>query len=144
MAAGTISLGAVLRDGRYARSSDPMGRRAVRRLGLDLQIIQPRRIKMTKLDRTDAPATHDYATIHVVFELSKSKWKLGIMLPSSQKLSRYTIAGGDLNALASRLADARVKAARAGQAGSHRVVLRGRFRWPLVASVVDGPRSHHS
>jgi transposase len=70
---------------------------------------------MTKLDRTDAPATRDYATIHVVFELSKSKWMLGMMLPGSEKLSRYTIAGGDLNALASRLADARVKAARAGK-----------------------------
>jgi transposase len=67
---------------------------------------------MIKLDRTDAPATQDYVTIHVAFELSKSKWKLGIMLPSSKKLSRYTIAGGDLNALASRLADARAKAAR--------------------------------
>jgi len=51
----------------------------------------------------------------VAFELSKSKWKLGIMLPSSEKLSRYTIAGGDLNALASRLADARAKAARCGK-----------------------------
>jgi transposase len=37
------------------------------------------------------------------------------MLPNSEKLSRYTIAGGDLNALASRLADARVKAARSGK-----------------------------
>src|SRR5713226_6930206 len=70
---------------------------------------------MTKLDRTDAPATTEYATVHLVFELSKAKWKLGIMLPSSEKLSRYTIAGGDLNALASRLADARAKAARCGK-----------------------------
>src|SRR5207302_721350 len=76
---------------------------------------QPRRIKMTKLDRTDAPATTEYATVHLVFELSKAKWKLGVMLPGSAKLSRYTIAGGDLRALTARLTDARTKAGRCGK-----------------------------
>src|SRR5436189_3319671 len=60
--------------------------------------IQPRRIKMTKLDRTDAPATTEYATVHLVFELSKARWKLGVMLPGSEKMSCYMIAGGDLAA----------------------------------------------
>jgi transposase len=70
---------------------------------------------MTKLDRTDAPATMEYATVHLVFELSKAKWKLGLMLPGSEKMSCYTIAGGDLAALTARLAAARTKAARCGK-----------------------------
>jgi transposase len=67
------------------------------------------------LDRTDAPVGDEYATVHVLFELSKAKWLLGVLLPSSQKMSRYTIAGGDLAALSSRLADWRAKAARSGK-----------------------------
>jgi transposase len=35
-----------------------------------------------------------------VFELSRAKWKLGVMLPGSQKMSRFTITGGDVTALA--------------------------------------------
>ena len=70
---------------------------------------------MTKLDRADAPATAEYATVHLVFELSKAKWKLGVMLPGSEKMSRYTIAGGDLKALTERLSTMRTKAARCGK-----------------------------
>jgi transposase len=70
---------------------------------------------MTKLDRTDAPATTEYATVHLVFELSKARWKLGVMLPGSEKMSCYTIAGGDLAALTARLAAARAKAGRCGK-----------------------------
>ena len=70
---------------------------------------------MLKLDHTGTPATAEYATVHLVFELSKAHWKLGVMLPSSEKLSRYTIAGGDLPARAARLATARTKAARGGK-----------------------------
>jgi transposase len=70
---------------------------------------------MKKLDRADTPAVADYATVHVVFELSKAKWVLGVLLPGTAKLSRYTIAGGDLTALASQLASARAKAARGGK-----------------------------
>ena len=68
-----------------------------------------------KADRTDAPTMQDYATVYVVFELSKSKWKLGVMIAGSQKMSRFTIAGGDLPALSERLALAREKAARSGK-----------------------------
>ena len=68
---------------------------------------------MIKLDRTDTPAVAQHATVHLAFELSKAKWKLGVLLPGSQKLSRYTIGGGDLAALAARLADMRKKAAAA-------------------------------
>jgi transposase len=70
---------------------------------------------MSKLNHSGAPATAEYATVHLVFELSKAKWKLGVMLPGSEKMSCYTIAGGDLKALAARLADARAKAERCGQ-----------------------------
>jgi transposase len=70
---------------------------------------------MMKLDHTGTPALTEYATVHLVFELSKAKWKLGVMLPGSGKLSRYTITGGDLRALAERLAVARTKAARCGK-----------------------------
>jgi transposase len=70
---------------------------------------------MIKLDRTDAPAATEHATVYLAFELSKAKWKLGVLLPGSQKLSRYTIGGGDLVALSARLADIRKKAAAGGR-----------------------------
>ena len=67
------------------------------------------------LDRTDTPTTVEYATVYVAFELSKAKWKLGVMLPGSQKISHFTIDGGDLKALTARLEDMRAKAGRAGK-----------------------------
>jgi transposase len=70
---------------------------------------------MINPDLTGTPASAEYATVYVVFELSKAKWKLGVMLPASQRLSQYTIAAGDLEALAQRLAMARTKAARCGK-----------------------------
>ena len=70
---------------------------------------------MTKLDRTDTPATPEYATVYVAFELSKKKWLLGVMLPGSEKMSRYMIAGGDVAALAARLEAARARAERGGE-----------------------------
>src|SRR6266436_1428022 len=71
--------------------------------------------QVMKLDRTDAPTSEEYATVYVAFELSKAKWKLGVMVPGSEKLSRYTIDGGDLAALSARLAAARTKAERCGK-----------------------------
>jgi transposase len=65
---------------------------------------------MLHLDRTDTPAASEYATVSLVFELSKAKWKLGVMLPGSQKMSRFTIAGGDVTALTARLTAVRSKA----------------------------------
>jgi transposase len=70
---------------------------------------------MLKIDHTGTPACAEYATVHLVFELSKAKWKLGIMLPGSQKMSRYTIDGGDLTALSGRLLAARCKAESSGK-----------------------------
>src|SRR5437868_15248452 len=69
---------------------------------------------MLKLDWTDSPAIGEYATVYVVFELSTTRWQLGVLLPGSEKLRRYPIAGGDLTALASGLARCRAQAARSG------------------------------
>jgi transposase len=70
---------------------------------------------MTHLVHTDAPASDEYATVYVVFELSKAKWKLAVQLPGAGKPSRYTIPAGDLPALMARLEAMRSKAARAGK-----------------------------
>jgi transposase len=70
---------------------------------------------MLNLIPTDAPASTEYATVCLVFELSKAKWKLGVMLPGSQKMSRFTLTGGDLKTLTARLATMRAKAARCGR-----------------------------
>src|ERR1700693_1497359 len=70
---------------------------------------------MLKLDHADTPTTDEYATVYVAFELSKAKWKLGVMLPGSKKMSRHTIAGGDLAALAARFAAGRTKVGRTGK-----------------------------
>ena len=66
-------------------------------------------------DRPDAPAGHEYGTVHVVFELSKSKWLLGVLLPGAAKESRYQIEGGDVKALSGVLARARAKAEELGK-----------------------------
>ena len=70
---------------------------------------------MLNLNPTDAPAGAEYATSYLVFELSKAKWRLGIVLPDSPKLRRVTIDGGDLAALAARLATIRARAGRCGR-----------------------------
>src|ERR1700680_485517 len=70
---------------------------------------------MSKIDHTGTPASAEYATVYLVFELSKAKWKLGVMLPGSQKMSRYTIDGGDLGALSGRLLAARAKTESSGK-----------------------------
>ena len=70
---------------------------------------------MLKLDRTESPAGGEYATVYLVFELSKKTWQLGVLRPGSEKLSRYSISGGDLAALASRLARCREEAAQDGR-----------------------------
>ena len=60
--------------------------------------------------RDGAPVGTQYRTVLVVFELAKSKWKVGITLPGSERLSRRTIGGGDVAALAALLGKARAKA----------------------------------
>ena len=60
-----------------------------------------------RADHTDAPAGCEYATIYVAFELSKTKWQLGVMMPGAEKMSRYRIDGGDVVELSSLLAKAR-------------------------------------
>jgi transposase len=70
---------------------------------------------MLKLDRIDTPAGGEHATACLVFELSKTRWQLGVLLPGSEKLSRYSIEGGDLTSLASHLTRCRSEAARGGK-----------------------------
>jgi transposase len=70
---------------------------------------------MLNRNHIDTPAAAEYATVHIVFELSKATWKLGVLLPGAEKPSIYTIDGGDLKALAGQLAAARAKAARSGK-----------------------------
>jgi transposase len=68
-----------------------------------------------RADHTDAPAGCEYATVYVAFELSKAKWQLGLMLPGTEKMSRYLIDGGNLVQLSSILARARAKAEQLGK-----------------------------
>ena len=70
---------------------------------------------MLNLNPTDTPAAGEYATAYLVFELSKAHWKLGIVLPGSPKMSRFTINGGDVAALTARLATIRARAGRCGR-----------------------------
>jgi transposase len=85
------------------------------KVGLSLQKQPPLEDQAMQLDHTDTPAEQDYGTVHVALELSKKKWLLGIMLPGSQKISRYTIAGGDVARLTEQLQKARAKAERLGK-----------------------------
>lgn len=41
-------------------------------------------------------ATAEDATMYVAFELSVKQWKVGIVRPDRQRLSRYAVGGGDL------------------------------------------------
>lgn len=68
-----------------------------------------------RADHTDAPAGSEYATVYVVFELSKSTWQLGVMLPGAEKMSRYRIEGGDLAELSILLSRLRARAERLGK-----------------------------
>lgn len=68
-----------------------------------------------RADHTDAPAGSEYATVYMVFELSKAKWLLGLMMPGAEKMSRYLIEGGNLAELSNVLARARAKAEQLGK-----------------------------
>lgn len=68
-----------------------------------------------RADHPDTPAGCEYATVYVAFELSKSKWQLGIMTPGAEKISRYRIDGGDLAALSVILSKVRAKAQQLGK-----------------------------
>jgi transposase len=49
-------------------------------------------------------------TMFVSFELSKRKWLLTLLPPGSDKMSKYTVAGGDWNTLIALLMQAKEKA----------------------------------
>src|SRR5205823_3155585 len=79
-----------------ARASDPMGGGWSGEVGLDCNI-QPRRTKMIKLDRTETPAAAEHATVYLAFELSQAKWKLGVLLPGSQKLMGQSVINHEID-----------------------------------------------
>ena len=68
-----------------------------------------------RLDRADAPVTEKYATVYIAFELSKAKWLVGVIYPGSDKMSRYSIPGGNLGELSKLLSRARERAAHSGK-----------------------------
>ena len=72
------------------------------------------------LDRANTPAGEEYATVYVAFELSKAKWRLGIILPERPIVAGARQGGG------------------LWQAGSDSVVLRGGLRRSLAAPLADG------
>jgi transposase len=65
------------------------------------------------IDTPAACAKHD--TMFVAFELGKTKWELGIVVPGSGKLSQHVVAGGDAKAALRLIGKARQKVQR--QAG---------------------------
>jgi transposase len=68
---------------------------------------------MTSSQHIDTLAAYgDHGTLFVVFELGKATWQLGLVLPGSGKLSRYTVAGGDAEAALRLIDQARQKAQR--------------------------------
>jgi transposase len=70
---------------------------------------------MKPSDRTDTlAACGEHATMYVAFELGKAKWKLGLVVPGSNKLSRYTVDGGDVGAVQDLIDKAKTKAQRRG------------------------------
>ena len=48
-------------------------------------------------------ALSEHATMYVAIELSKASWKLGVVLPGLQKMSCFTLDGGDTAGLAALL-----------------------------------------
>jgi transposase len=70
---------------------------------------------LQELDHSDRPVEDEYVTVHVAFELSRAKWRVGVMLPGSSKLSSYVIDGGDVTELSRRLWEWRARAGSCGQ-----------------------------
>ena len=66
---------------------------------------------MSMSPTVETPAARcEHGTMHVAFELSKATWKIGIVLPNRQKMSRFSLAGGDTARLAALLARKRQEA----------------------------------
>jgi transposase len=57
-------------------------------------------------------ACREHATMYVAFELGKAKWKLGLVVPGSNTLSRYTVDGGDVAAVHELIDKAKAKTQR--------------------------------
>ncbi len=76
---------------------------------------------MTKFAAIETPAAPgEDATMYVAFELSKATWKIGVVLPGGQKMSRFSLTGGDTAGLAELLVRKRKEAS--AHCGAVRVV----------------------
>ncbi len=66
---------------------------------------------LTTADKPDAPAAIrvDLGAIFVSLELSKSTWLVTSLSPGSEKMSRHTVAGGDIAGLLACFAEMRQK-----------------------------------
>lgn len=57
-------------------------------------------------------ACREHGTMYVAFELGKAKWKLGMVMPGSNKLSKYTVDGGAVGAVQELVDKAKARAQR--------------------------------
>lgn len=68
---------------------------------------------MKPSDRIDTlAACGEHATMYVAFELGKAKWQLGIVVPGSNKLSKYTSDGGAVGTVQALVDKAKARAQR--------------------------------
>ena len=76
----------------------------------------------------DTPAAGEKdGTLYVAFELSKSKWLIGLLVSGESKLSRHMVPGGDTAAVWQLISKKRAQAARSWAAGACGELLRGGF-----------------
>jgi transposase len=78
--------------------------------------LEEENMSLHRIETTAAP--REDGTILMAFELSKARWQIGIMTPGSGKVSRHTVAGGDVAAVAELIAAARARAAAQGFAAA--------------------------
>jgi transposase len=74
--------------------------------------LEEENMSLHRLEATAAPRKD--GTILMAFELSKAKWQVAILTPGSRKLSRYTVAGGEVAAVGELIAAARARATAQG------------------------------
>lgn len=85
-----------------------------------------------------APVAAQSGTVLLVFELSKSSWRIGVIRPGGEKMSRHALAGGDTAGLEILIGRLRAAAAGARIVSAYEAGLDGFWlhRW-LVARGVE-------
>lgn len=55
---------------------------------------------MTSSHLIDTPAADiEHGTLYVAFELSKSTWRIGLLVSGERRLSQHSVSGGDTSAV---------------------------------------------